>query len=34
MKLGDCIVIFSFVFVGIPLIGLLTAFVEILMGVL
>ena len=34
MKVGDCIVIFALVFVGIPLIGLLTVFVEMIRGVL
>jgi hypothetical protein len=34
MKEGDYIVIFALVFVGIPIIGLLTVFVEMISGVL
>jgi hypothetical protein len=34
MKVGGCIFIFALVFVGIPLIGLLTVFVEMIRGVL
>jgi hypothetical protein len=29
MKVGDCIAVFAFVFVGIPIVGLLTVFVEV-----
>ena len=34
MKAGDTLFIFGFVFVGIPVIGLVTVFVEIFRGVL
>jgi hypothetical protein len=34
MRVGDALFIFGFVFVGIPVIGLLTVFVEIFRGVL
>jgi len=34
MKVGDTIVVFGFVFVAIPLIGLIVVAVEILRGVL
>ena len=34
MKVGDALFIFGFVFIGIPVIGLVTVFVEIFRGVL
>ena len=34
MKVGDSLFIFGFVFIGIPVIGLATVFVEIFRGVL
>ena len=34
MKVGDSLFIFGLVFVGIPVLGLVTVFVEIFRGVL
>jgi hypothetical protein len=34
MRLEDTLFIFGLVFIGIPLIGLVTVFIEMLMGVL
>jgi len=34
MQVGDSLFIFGFVFVGIPVIGLLTVFIEIFRGAL
>ena len=34
MKVGDSLFIFGFVFIGIPIIGLATVFVEIFRGAL